>query len=318
MAKCSIIIRSYNEEQHIERLLCGITEQQEKDVEIIIVDSGSNDATLDIAQRFSAKIVIIKQKEFSFGRALNKGCCYANGKYLVFASAHVYPVYKDWLTELIAPFKDDKIALVYGKQSGDSKTKYSEHQIFRRWFPTDSNMKQDNPFCNNANAAIRRELWDKVKYDEELTGLEDLDWSNKVMGLGYSIAYNSNAEVIHVHRESLKQIYNRYRREAIAFKKVFRNVKFGFREATFLLLKNIANDYVCAAKDKVIIGNLLDIPLFRMMQLWGTYKGHKQHRPITDQLKRTFYYPRADKTDNVTNSVRSSERMIDYAKEQIY
>ncbi|WP_200895198.1 MULTISPECIES: glycosyltransferase [unclassified Methanosarcina] len=48
MSKISIIIRCYNEEEHIGRLLSGITPQTVKDVEIILVDSGSTDATLSI------------------------------------------------------------------------------------------------------------------------------------------------------------------------------------------------------------------------------------------------------------------------------
>jgi rhamnosyltransferase len=55
--KVSIVIRSYNEEEHIGRLLSGITRQTIKDLEIIIVDSGSTDATLSIASRYPERIL---------------------------------------------------------------------------------------------------------------------------------------------------------------------------------------------------------------------------------------------------------------------
>ena len=70
--------------------------------------------------------------------------------------------------------------------------------------------QQRHPFCNNANSAIRRSLWKSLPYNEELTGLEDLDWANKVTSLGKKIIYNAKAEVIHVHNETSKKIYNRY------------------------------------------------------------------------------------------------------------
>ena len=128
--RCSIIIRSYNEEKHIARLLEGIAQQTLQDVEVILVDSGSKDRTVDIAQRYAVNVVRIKPEEFTFGRSLNRGIQAASGEILVFASAHVYPVYPDWLEKLLAPFADPKIALVYGKQRGGETTKYSEEQIF--------------------------------------------------------------------------------------------------------------------------------------------------------------------------------------------
>ena len=59
MAKISVIIRSYNEEAHIGRLLSGIIQQTWKELEIIIVDSGSTDATLSIAAQYPTKILHI-------------------------------------------------------------------------------------------------------------------------------------------------------------------------------------------------------------------------------------------------------------------
>ncbi|NUO02551.1 MAG: glycosyltransferase, partial [Saprospiraceae bacterium] len=71
MASVSIIIRCLNEEKHIGRLLSGILEQTIKDVEIIVVDSGSQDATLSIASRYQDQIIQIRPQDFSFGYALN-------------------------------------------------------------------------------------------------------------------------------------------------------------------------------------------------------------------------------------------------------
>ncbi len=117
---------------------------------------------VDIAQRYGADIVHITPSEFSFGCSLNKGIAKANGDYCVVISAHCYPSNEHWLEKLILPFADESIALVYGKQRGNQITKYSEQQIFKKWFPESSSGKQNSPFCNNANAAIRKSLWEKV------------------------------------------------------------------------------------------------------------------------------------------------------------
>lgn len=118
MFKISIIIRCYNEEHHIGRLLCGVLQQNIRPFEIIVVDSGSTDATLSVASRYPVRVIAIKKEDFSFGYSLNIGCAAATGDFLVIVSAHVYPVHLDWLERLLAPFENDKVALVYGKQQG--------------------------------------------------------------------------------------------------------------------------------------------------------------------------------------------------------
>lgn len=291
MTQCSIVIRCYNEEQHIGRLLSGIIEQSVQDVEIILVDSGSTDATVAIASRYPIKLLSIQPQEFSFGRALNLGCEVATGDVIVIASAHVYPVYRDWLEQLLVPFRDPKIALTYGKQRGNEQTKYSEHQVFAKWFPDQSNWHQDHPFCNNANAAIRRSLWEQLPYDETLTGLEDLDWAKRVLGLGYQLAYVAEAEIVHVHEETPDKIYNRYRREAIALKNIFPQEHFHFIDFLRLFTGNLLSDYYHAWHDHNLWDRINEIFSFRLMQFWGTYQGFRQQGRLSSQLKQRFYYP---------------------------
>ena len=153
MAEVTIVIRSYNEEKHIEKLLHGINSQTYKNKEVILVDSGSTDRTVEIAKKYGVEIVRIPKAEFSFGRALNLGCKAASGEILVFASAHVYPVRQDWIERMVAPFSDPAIGLTYGRQVGNDVTKFSEHRIFESWFPLQSTVRQAHNFCNNANCA---------------------------------------------------------------------------------------------------------------------------------------------------------------------
>jgi glycosyltransferase involved in cell wall biosynthesis len=313
--RCSIIVRCYNEEQHIGRLLDGIQQQTIAPVEIIVVDSGSTDRTVEIAQQYPVKLVSIRPEEFSFGRSLNLGCQAAAAEFLVIASAHVYPVYRDWLEQLLKPFADPQVALVYGKQRGNDVTKYSEHQIFATWFPDDSNPNQAHPFCNNANAVIRRQLWEQLPYDESLTGLEDLDWAKRVMQLGYRIAYSAEAEIIHVHDETPRRIYNRYRREAIALKRIFPQEHFNGWDFVRLFVTNTFSDYYHAFHDRVLFKNFFSIPVFRFMQFLGTCRGFTQRVPVTSQLKQTFYYPRGLKRHSLSQ-ISNSRRAIDYTQHE--
>lgn len=314
---CAIVIRCYNEEKHIGKLLHGISQQTIKHPEIIVVDSGSTDGTLTIASRFPVKVVSIRSEEFSFGRSLNLGCSLATQEFIVIASAHVYPLYKDWLENLLSPFDNPQIALVYGKQRGGNVTKFSENQVFLKWFPDNSNTDQDHPFCNNANAAIRRELWEKYPYDEELTGLEDLAWSNNILQSGYKIAYRADAPIVHIHDEVPKHTYNRYRREAIALKRIYPKENFNLLDFFSLYFQNVVNDYRQAIHNRTTVRDLYEIPLFRFMQFWGTYQGFKTGDHITRKIRQKFYYPNRIKPDVKSEKQESQNpHLIDYQNQK--
>lgn len=288
---CSIIIRAYNEEKHIGRLMQGILEQSVREVQIILVDSGSTDKTREIAARYPVDIVEIQPQDFTFGRSLNRGISKAESDLIVMASAHVYPVYPDWLETLLEPFADPKTGLTYGKQRGAETTHFSENQIFHHWYPDESVRNQRTPFCNNANSAIRRELWEQHAYDESLPGLEDLEWGKWVQEQGYNISYCSDAEVIHVHNESLAGIYNRYKREAMAFKHIYPHETFRKRDLVRLFTQNVKSDWGEALRQGVFTKNWFKIVGFRWRQFYGTYRGYQQSGPLTWQLKKAFYYP---------------------------
>src|SRR3972149_2586332 len=292
---CSIVIRAYNEEKYIGRLLEGIRHQTLKDVEIILVDSGSTDSTISIAESFAARIVRIPSDEFTFGRSLNFGVRAATREFVVIASAHVYPVYPDWLEALLRPFEDDKVALTYGKQRGPDTAKFSEQQIFHQWYPDVSKPKQETAFCNNANAAIRKSLWEKNNYDETLTGLEDLAWAKWAKEQGHAIAYVAEAEIIHVHNETSRGVYNRYRREAMAFKKIYPESHFNVYDFLRLTTTNILSDLWHAAHERVLLKNLASVILFRWTQFHGTRLGYRDSSLVTPQLRETFYYARERK-----------------------
>ncbi len=293
MTSVSIVIRALNEAAHLPDLLAGLDAQRRRPDEVILVDSGSTDASVAIAEAAGAKIVHIAAADFSFGRALNVGCAAATGDVLVFVSAHVYPIDEIWLERLVEPFESPDIALVYGRQTGDEdRTAFSEMEIMRRWFPERSDPDQKEPFCNNANCAVRASVWQTMPYDEHLTGLEDMDWARRALAEGHRIAYAADAVIAHIHEETFEQTMNRYRREAIAHKRIFGHQKMGTLEALGLFVANTARDYAAAIPRRKLLRNLWDIPRFRAAQFRGTWRGFRQDGDPTVALKRRFYYPK--------------------------
>ena len=287
----SAVIRAYNEGAHIGRLLQGLQRQTVRPDEVIVVDSGSSDDTVEVARAHGARIVTIAKEEFSFGRSLNYGCDAAQGELLLLVSAHVYPIYDTYVEHMIAPFDNAQTGIAYGRQVGDHRTKYSESRVMAKWFPEESIRNQAHPFSNNANAIIRKDVWDKLRYDESLTGLEDLDMAKRALEMGLRIDYVAEAPIVHVHEETWSTIRNRYRREAIAYKQIMNEEQFSGREALMLAAVNIVSDYWHAAREGQVSGNLTEIPKFRVAQFLGAAEGFRTDPTLSQSLMRRFYYP---------------------------
>jgi glycosyltransferase involved in cell wall biosynthesis len=285
------VIRAFNEEEHIGRLLTGILRQTMENIEIVLVDSGSTDSTVSIASRFPVKIVKIPPEEFTFGRALNRGIEVSRGEFIVIISAHCYPVYPDWLELLIEPFQNQLVAAVYGKQRGGDSNHFSEHQFFRTYFPDISQLDQGQPYTHNANASIRRSLWELNPYNENLTGLEDLAWSSWAKDQGFKIAYVAGAEIIHTHNETYRQVYNRYNREAVALRQILPESQFGLCDMLSLFLQKTISDWVQAYRSRILYSEFLNVLRFRWMQYYGTYRGYSYSGKVNHELHQQFYYP---------------------------
>jgi len=283
----SVIIRTYNEQKYLDQLLTMVNKQINVEFEIIIVDSGSTDDTIEIAKKHKCKIVNINKEEFTFGYSLNRGIQNASGEFCAFISGHCIPKDINWLYELIKPFNNEKVWISYGKQIGIEITKVSEHMIFNKWFPDESVEIQKHPFNNNANAAIRKFVWDYYKYDETITGLEDLVLAEKILETGRFLSYNANAVVYHIHDETYKQIKRRYEREAITYKTLYPHEKFNLSDFIKLSTLNIYNDI---KNNKKTLKNIISIIRFRISQFWGTYKGYKEAKH-GQELRQRFYYP---------------------------
>jgi hypothetical protein len=96
---------------------------------------------------------------------------------------------------------------------------------------------------------------------------------------------------VHVHHETPGSVYNRYRREAMAYKQIFPTERFTFADFLSLLGGNILSDLRSARRGNSLRKSLTGIFWFRWMQFWGTYQGYQRPGLLTEQLRRTFYYP---------------------------
>lgn len=292
--KASIIFRALNEEKWFGEALavCRRQKAPDCDVEIVLVDSGSTDRTIDIANNFGVRVVHIKKADFTFGRSLNYGCEAAAGDYLVFISAHCIPSHDNWLVNLINPLREGVCDYAYGRQLGHDVTQFSERQIFAQYFPPHDKLPQDDFFANNANAAIKKDLWARYKFDEQVTGLEDMVLAKQIVSDGGKIGYVANAPVFHIHEETLSETQRRYYREALTLREIMPEVQLHFGDFVRYTAAAVFHDFSEALQEKSFWRHAGGIIAFRFMQYWGAYKGHNENRVLSRAQKESYYYPK--------------------------
>ena len=217
MLETSIIIRTKNEEKWIGECLKRLFDQTYQDFEIIIIDSGSTDKTLEIIKNFDIKLFSIKPELFSYPFALNYGCAKALAtKYFVFLSAHSLPISKTWLKDGIENFKTaDNIAGIYGYIWALPDGSFWEKLFFNKDLDIIKHLfrksfiirKTKMGVLGFTNAIIRRDLWDKRQLNEGYgLGGEDGEWANYWFQKDFIVIKDIKFSVYHSHGLGLNQL----------------------------------------------------------------------------------------------------------------
>jgi len=289
----SLVIRTYNEAKYLDQVLSQVAAQVipgGRPIEVVVVDSGSTDGTLEIAARHGTNVIPINKEVFTFGRSLNIGCEAATGEILVLVSGHCIPRNDQWLSELLNPFQDPAVALTYGRQVGDAASKFSEARVFEKYYP-DGPASQGPAFCNNANSAVRKSIWRRFRFDESLTGLEDIDLGRKVVAAGFRIDYCPQSVVIHIHHESWPQVRRRYEREAIALRHIHPELHLTLIEAASCFASAVWKDFQALLREKKPIPLLGEILHYRFNQFTGSWLGNRPHRELSAREKARYFFP---------------------------
>lgn len=292
----SIIIRTLNEERYLPELLASIqTQQSAFSHEVVLIDSGSTDNTLEIAEQFGCRILHISREEFSFGRSLNRACEAARGAYFVLISAHCIPCNQHWLQNLVQPLAEGLVQYCYGRQVGGPQSYWSECQIFAKYFPEESSIPQRGFYCNNANSAIIAGAWNRFKFNEELTGLEDMHLAKRLVEARGAVGYIADASVYHIHHESWQQIQRRFEREALALQQICPEVILRRRDLLRYLTRGVIRDLAAGLPARFALTTFHKIIRYRYHQYMGSYRGNHLHKRMSIELRETYFYPTPSK-----------------------
>jgi len=206
----SVVIRTRNESDKLAICLEKLSKQTIKP-EIVIVDTHSQDGTIELSKGYGCNIV--QCEDFTFGKALNDGIKASSGKYIAILSGHCFPTQNTFLATLKRNLYVTPVAGVYARQIPHKKTNPLEYRNFIYTYRKEHVVQRKCPFFNNAASMIRRDIWNRVKFDENVEAQEDIVWAKKVQNIGYNIVYEPEAVVEHLHDEDSYETVSRYKKE---------------------------------------------------------------------------------------------------------
>ena len=186
----------------------------------MVVDSGSKDDSVAIAQARGAVVLEIEATEFTHGSARNMAAGRSNGQVLVFISQDAVPVGTGWLRSLTMPLRDrTEVAGTYGRQLPRDGA-HPPEVFFLDFLYGPSRREQvasrapelsmETTLFSNVNSAMRRQTWEQYPFADDIIMSEDQEWSQRVLLAGLVIAYEPSAAVRHSHNYTLRSAFRRF------------------------------------------------------------------------------------------------------------
>ncbi len=213
----SVLIRTYNSEKPLARLLSKLVLMPGD--EVLVVDSGSQDLTRDVAARFGARFVEAPLP-FSYSKSLNAGFVVAKNPLVHVVSSHAVPTVPDLLDRMrkLASNHPETVAAFYGPAGisgrddlrlGNDKAIVFQQNDYPRYLG----------IIGNANALYRLPVWKKLPFDETIRTDEDKTWAREALNAGYQLAYAPSAPVLNKSNYSLGYMFRKGQSDARAVKK---------------------------------------------------------------------------------------------------
>lgn len=264
----TIVIPSFNGREFIDDVLHAIFQQKtDLTYEVIVIDSGSDEKTLEIIKKYSkVKLHQIPNKEFGHGKTRNLGASMADSEFVVYLTDDAVPAHDKWLDNMIEPFSiNKKVGCVFGKQIPRAhcfaSLKREVAQVFRS-FGDDGSIslqrKSDlttergvtSNFMSDVNSAIRKSTWEDIPF-QDVNYAEDQLMGIDMLNAGYFKAYSPLGSVEHSHDHPLKRYYRRKFDEYVGLRKsTGYTARAGLRELILGSTKSTIQDYVFIIRDK--------------------------------------------------------------------
>jgi rhamnosyltransferase len=273
MPKVSILLRTRDAGQRFSEVLAAIHSQTFTDREIVVVDSGSRDGTLGLAESAGARIVHLPPERFTHAVSTNLGFEASLGEYVVNLSQDATPVDQTWLSRLVDAADGLDTAAAFGRQRPRSGCFAVERMELSRAYPDTS----DDPrrvIFSNVNSIVKKDLWRRHRFDESLPLAEDQEWARWAIGQGYVIGYLPFAAVWHSHDYTLGDIYRRCLNEGAALA-AFSDFRPNLGSIVLGWPRMVMEDLRALSRSGEV-NQWPRVAAFRLAQLLGNYRGARR------------------------------------------
>lgn len=218
----SVIIPTLNAEHEIEALLIALDRQSIQPNEILVVDSASDDKTIELIQKHKrVRLLEIDRQDFNHGTTRDMALNESSGDFVCFLTQDAVPVSDDYLKRLVAPMVEDaNIALVSGRQLPKADARRFEQLVRDFNYPDLPSVRSKCDleefgiktfFASDTCSAYRRTAYLECGGFEHVNTNEDMLMAAKFIASGMKVAYEPRAEVYHSHNLTPSQQFARNR-----------------------------------------------------------------------------------------------------------
>jgi GT2 family glycosyltransferase len=268
-----VVVRSWNDAWIVEETLQAIR-RQTVPAKILVMDNESSDGSPEIVARYADLLDPVPAGSYVPGKVLNQAMRITHGEFVVFLNSDCPPQNEFWLEELLSTFRDDTGA-VFSRQTfrddcypifvRDTEDTFGDGALQARW----------RHCFSMASSAVRRSVWEKIPFRDDLTYSEDIDWTWRLKQHGYGVRYAPLSIVEHSHNYSIKQFWKRQRGEGQADAQIFEWDDWSgswLRYSILPCLRQILADWRFVAR-RGSWSWLWWAPLYRLAQMLGRRQG---------------------------------------------
>lgn len=229
-AGVSIVLPTKNGARTLPGVLDAIARQRlDLPIEVVAIDSGSTDGTVDLLRPRVDHLITIAPGAFNHGLTRNAGMERTRGEFIVLLVQDAVPSTDDWLAQLVAPLRADaRVAGTFARQQPRDDASPIVRYYLERWVagaPTGrmATVAAREAFealdpmerfllCvfDNVCSCVRRSVWEQCKFRATPIA-EDIEWGRDVLLAGHNLVYVPGAVVVHSHDRSAREEFERTR-----------------------------------------------------------------------------------------------------------
>lgn len=214
MSRVSVVIPVKDGERYLEELLGALA--REGVDEVLVIDSGSRDRSLEIVRAAGVELLRIDPSEFGHGRTRNLGAERTTGELICFLTQDATPV-PGWLGAYREAFAlDERVGAAYGphlpREDTSPMIARELSEFFAGFAAGGAPVLQragDPTFLSNVNACYARACWEEIRF-REVPYSEDQAFGRDLLGAGWVKVYQPGAAVLHAHDYGAVEFMRRY------------------------------------------------------------------------------------------------------------